>query len=155
MATVESTTHEAPGEPGSPVLLKQRYDNFIGGAWLPPTTGEYRDNLTPRTGEPFCEIAHSGADDIELLAVAESFENGKRVPETLAGALALSAGATLRVRAVVDDRVPMVRGQSAPQEQVHAMWDELLAPHIAALLERAQSASQATAPVLVVSRPEI
>ena len=62
----------------------------------------------------------------------------------LAGALAVSAGATLRVRAVVDDRVPMVGWQSAVREQVLAMWDELLAPHIAALLERAQSASEAT-----------
>jgi len=62
----------------------------------------------------------------------------------LAGALAVSAGATLSVRSVVDDRVPMVGWQSAVREQVLAMWDELLAPHIAALLERAQSASEAT-----------
>jgi nucleotide-binding universal stress UspA family protein len=62
----------------------------------------------------------------------------------LAGALALSAGARLRVRAVVDDRVPMVGWHSAAQDQVLAMWDELLSPHIAALLERAQSASEAT-----------
>ncbi len=62
----------------------------------------------------------------------------------LAGALAVSAGATLRVRAVVDDRVPMVGWQSAVREQMLAMWDELLAPHIAALLERTQSASEAT-----------
>ena len=62
----------------------------------------------------------------------------------LAGALAVSTGATLRVRAVVDDRVPMVGWQSAMREQVLAMWDELLAPQIAALLERAQSASEAT-----------
>jgi nucleotide-binding universal stress UspA family protein len=62
----------------------------------------------------------------------------------LAGALAVNAGATLRVRSVVDDRVPMVGWQSAVREQVLAMWDELLAPHIAALLERAQSAAEAT-----------
>ena len=46
--------------------LKERYENFIGGEWIAPTTGEYRDNLTPSTGEPFCEVAHSGAQDIEL-----------------------------------------------------------------------------------------
>ena len=62
----------------------------------------------------------------------------------VAGALAVNAGATLRVRSVVDDRVPMVGWQSAVREQVLAMWDELLAPHIAALLERAQSAAEAT-----------
>jgi nucleotide-binding universal stress UspA family protein len=62
----------------------------------------------------------------------------------VAGALAVNAGATLSVRSVVDDRVPMVGWQSSVREHVLAMWDELLAPHIAALLERAQSASEAT-----------
>src|SRR5690348_3596413 len=66
MATVESTTYDAPGEPGSPVLLRERYENFVGGEWIAPTTGEYREDLTPSTGEPFCEIAHSGPEDIEL-----------------------------------------------------------------------------------------
>ena len=37
MSTVEQTTYEAPGEAGSPVELKERYDNFIGGEWVPPT----------------------------------------------------------------------------------------------------------------------
>ncbi len=127
MAIVESTTYQAPGEPGSPVPLRERYDNFIGGEWIAPTTGEYRENLTPSTGEPFCEIAHSGAQDIELaldaahaakdewggrspaeraavldaiadaieenlemLAVAESYENGKPVRETLAADIPLA-----------------------------------------------------------------
>ncbi len=128
MATVETTTYMEPGEAGSPVLLEQRYENFIGGEWIAPTTGEYRDNLTPSTGEPFCEVAHSGAQDIELaldaahaakddwagrspaeraavlnavadaiddnlemLAVAESYENGKPVRETLAADIPLAA----------------------------------------------------------------
>ena len=34
--------------------------------WVAPTTGDYRDNLTPATGEPFTQVADSGADDIEL-----------------------------------------------------------------------------------------
>ena len=128
MATVASTTFDAPGASGSPVQLEQRYENFIGGEWIAPTTGEYRDNLTPSTGEPFCEVAHSGPQDIELaldaahaakddwgkrspadraavlnavadaiddnlemLAVAESYENGKPVRETLAADIPLSA----------------------------------------------------------------
>ena len=128
MSTIESTTFAAPGEAGSPVELKERYDNFIGGEWVAPSTGEYRENLTPSTGEGFCEVAHSGADDIELaldaahaakdawgrrspteraavlnavadaidenlemLAVAESYENGKPVRETLAADIPLSA----------------------------------------------------------------
>jgi len=121
MATIaQSRAYAAPGQAGSPVDLKDRYDNFIGGAWVPPTTGEYRANVTPGTGQPFCEVASSGAADIELaldaahaakdawarrspaeraavlsavadaleanremLAVAESYENGKPVRETL------------------------------------------------------------------------
>ena len=35
MSTIESTTYAAPGEPGSPVELQERYDNFIGGEWVP------------------------------------------------------------------------------------------------------------------------
>jgi len=57
MATVESTRFAAPGSPDSPVQLKDRYENFIGGEWLAPTTGEYRENLTPVSAEPFCRIA--------------------------------------------------------------------------------------------------
>ena len=128
MATVESTAFQAPGEPGSPVPLKDRYENFVGGEWAAPSTGEYRENLTPSTGQPFCEVAYSGAQDIELaldaahaakddwgkrspteraavlnavadaidenlemLAVAESYENGKPVRETLAADIPLAA----------------------------------------------------------------
>ncbi|MGZ4165455.1 MAG: aldehyde dehydrogenase family protein [Solirubrobacteraceae bacterium] len=119
--------YQAPGQPDSPVQVADRYDNFIGGHWVPPTTGEYRENLTPSTGEPFCEIAYSGAQDIELaldaahaakdewgarspaaraavlnavadaieenletLAVAESYDNGKPVRETLAADIPLA-----------------------------------------------------------------
>jgi aldehyde dehydrogenase len=126
-AVIESQAYAAPGRPGSPVELKGRYENFIGGAWVPPTTGTYRDNLTPSTGEPFCAIASSGAADIELaldaahaakdawalrspaeraavlnavadameanlemLAVAESYDNGKPVRETLAADIPLA-----------------------------------------------------------------
>jgi aldehyde dehydrogenase len=127
MSVVDSTTFEAPGRSGSPVELQDRYENFIGGEWIAPSTGEYRENLTPSTGEPFCEVAHSGAQDIELaldaahaakddwarrspaqraavlldiadameenlemLAVAESYENGKPVRETLAADIPLA-----------------------------------------------------------------
>jgi aldehyde dehydrogenase len=129
MATTEqTTTFEAPGRPGSPVQCKERYENFIGGHWVPPVEGEYRDNLSPATGQPICEVAQSGAQDIELaldaahaakdawgetsstersqvlnrvadaieenlemLAVAESWENGKPVRETLAADIPLAA----------------------------------------------------------------
>ena len=128
MATAEkATTYEAPGASSSPVELKDRYDNFIGGEFIAPTNGEYRENLSPVTGRPFCEVAHSAPADIELaldaahaakddwgarspaeraqilnlvadaieenlemLAVAETWENGKPVRETLGADIPLA-----------------------------------------------------------------
>src|SRR6059058_4782669 len=128
MAIAEHTTiYAAPGEPDSPVSLKPRYENFIGGHWIAPVAGEYMPNPSPATGKPFCEVARSNPDDIELaldaahaarqawgetsttdrakvlnaiadaieanlemLAVAESWENGKPVRETLNADLPLA-----------------------------------------------------------------
>jgi aldehyde dehydrogenase len=110
------------------VELKSRYENFIGGHWVAPINGEYSENLTPATGEPFTEVPRSSAEDIELaldaahaakdewgetsttersrvlnkiadaieenlemLAVAESWENGKPVRETIAADIPLAA----------------------------------------------------------------
>ena len=41
MATIEkeATTYAAPGQRGSPVELKPRYENFIGGHWVAPIDG--------------------------------------------------------------------------------------------------------------------
>ncbi len=127
MATIEKPkAFEAPGQPGSPVELKGRYDNFIGGGWVAPSEGRYRENLTPVTGEAFSSVADSTPADIELaldaahaakeawgatsaaersavlnamadaieenlqmLAIAESWDNGKPVRETLAADLPL------------------------------------------------------------------
>ena len=46
--------------------FKKRYDNFIGGKWVPPVKGEYFLNTSPVIGHPVCEIARSTAEDIEL-----------------------------------------------------------------------------------------
>jgi aldehyde dehydrogenase len=128
MATIEQTvTYAAPGQDGSPVELKSRYDNFIGGTWIAPVEGRYAQNLSPVTGEPFTEVPLSTPADIELaldaahaaktawaetsstersrilnrvadaiednletLAVAESWDNGKPVRETLAADIPLA-----------------------------------------------------------------
>ncbi len=110
-----------PGTEGAIVSLKSRYDNYINGGWVPPVNGEYFSNISPVTGEAFCEIPRSSAADInlaldaahaakaswgrtsvteranlllkiadrieenlEMLAVAETWDNGKAVRETLA-----------------------------------------------------------------------
>ena len=125
--TTSSATYAAPGEAGSLVSLKSRYGNFIGGEFVPPVKGQYMVDVSPVTGKPFCEVARSTAEDVELaldaahaakrawgetalaerahvlnaiadvieanlemLAVAESWENGKPVRETLAADLPLA-----------------------------------------------------------------
>ncbi|MCZ2827515.1 aldehyde dehydrogenase family protein [Modestobacter sp. VKM Ac-2986] len=59
------TTYPAPGSPDSTVTLKARYDNWIGGAWTPPASGQYFENPTPVTGQVYCEVARGTAADID------------------------------------------------------------------------------------------
>ncbi|NJD30758.1 MAG: aldehyde dehydrogenase family protein [Gammaproteobacteria bacterium] len=116
-----------PGSAGSKVTFKSRYDNFIGGKWVPPVRGQYFDNPSPVNGKTFCQVARSTEEDIglaldaahaaadawgrapvaqraailnriadrmeanlEMLAVAETWDNGKPVRETLAADIPLA-----------------------------------------------------------------
>ncbi|ATQ68425.1 MULTISPECIES: acetaldehyde dehydrogenase ExaC [Methylosinus] len=45
--------------------FKPRYENFIGGRWVPPAAGRYFENKTPVNGKILCEIARSDEADIE------------------------------------------------------------------------------------------
>ena len=40
MSIMQSTVYDAPGESGSPVELKEFYENFIGGEWIASEDGE-------------------------------------------------------------------------------------------------------------------
>ncbi|WP_294612601.1 aldehyde dehydrogenase [Roseovarius sp.] len=55
---------QVAGQYASP--FKTRYDNFIGGTFVPPVNGRYFDNITPITGEVVCTVARSDAEDVEL-----------------------------------------------------------------------------------------
>ena len=48
------------------ISLKSRYENYIGGKWVPPVKGRYFTNTTPVTGGALCDVPRSGAEDIEL-----------------------------------------------------------------------------------------
>jgi aldehyde dehydrogenase len=124
---LDSKVYTPPGQAGSVVDVKPRYDNFIGGHWVPPVAGRYMPDVSPVNGKVFCEVAKSTAEDVELaldaahaakdawgatslaeraavlnriadaieanlemLAVAESWENGKPVRETLNADLPLA-----------------------------------------------------------------
>src|SRR4051812_1061343 len=48
------------------LLIRDRYDNFIGGKWVAPVEGRTFDNLSPITGKRLCAVPRSTAADIEL-----------------------------------------------------------------------------------------
>jgi aldehyde dehydrogenase len=48
------------------IVVRSRYDNFIGGEWVSPVKGQYFTNISPINGQPLGEIARSTAEDIEL-----------------------------------------------------------------------------------------
>ncbi|MDN5077169.1 aldehyde dehydrogenase family protein [Aliarcobacter butzleri] len=99
---------------------KTQYENFIGGEWIAPVSGEYFDNISPVDGKLLTKISRSNEKDVELaiqaakkafesykhtsvvqrstmlnkvadlieknlemLAIAETLDNGKAVRETL------------------------------------------------------------------------
>ena len=60
------TVYAQPGHVGAKVEFKARYENWIGGKWVPPTRGQYFENVTPITGKQFTESALGTEEDIEL-----------------------------------------------------------------------------------------
>jgi acyl-CoA reductase-like NAD-dependent aldehyde dehydrogenase len=115
------TVYAQPRQEAAKVTFKARYENWIGGGWVPPSKGQYFKNITPITGRTFTEAARGTAEDIELaldaahkaapgwgktppadralvlnriadrimdnlelLAVAETWDNGKPIREILA-----------------------------------------------------------------------
>lgn len=112
--------YDYPNSGNSSVTFRDKYDNFIGGEWVPPVDGEYFENTSPINGKVICQVARSKAADIEkaldaahaakdawgktsvaeranlllkiadkieanleAIAIAESYENGKPVRECL------------------------------------------------------------------------
>lgn len=119
--------YASPGTADAKIAYKARYDNFIGGNWVPPVKGEYFDVVTPISGRSYTQAARSSAEDIELaldaahaaapawgrtspgerahlllkiadrleanleiLAYAETVDNGKPIRETLNADIPLS-----------------------------------------------------------------
>ncbi|MBV8591567.1 MAG: aldehyde dehydrogenase family protein, partial [Acetobacteraceae bacterium] len=48
------------------ISVRRKYDNYIGGEWVPPVRGETFENISPIDGSVVCKIARSTAEDIEL-----------------------------------------------------------------------------------------
>jgi len=58
-------SYARPGADGSPIAVASHYDNFIGGAWVAPAKGSYREDLSPATAQPITEVAESSGEDVE------------------------------------------------------------------------------------------
>jgi len=84
------TVTETSGGVQPPASFRARYGNFLGGAFREPVAGRYFENVSPVTGKPFCEIARSDADDVELAldaAHAAKVAWGRTSPAERAGVL--------------------------------------------------------------------
>ena len=55
-----------PGDEGAKLKPKSRYENFIGGKWTKPKSGQYFENVSPTSGKIICEMPRSNKDDVEL-----------------------------------------------------------------------------------------
>ncbi|MAT91619.1 MAG: aldehyde dehydrogenase [Halioglobus sp.] len=55
-----------PGSDDALFTFQTRYHNYIGGEWVAPLEGEYFENVSPVTGEAWCEVARSTPADLRL-----------------------------------------------------------------------------------------
>ncbi len=64
----------APEDPKEVVqwleLHHRRFNEFIGGAWVAPASGEYMTTSDPSTGETIAEVAKGNTDDVEAAVAA-------------------------------------------------------------------------------------
>ncbi|MDX9960962.1 MAG: aldehyde dehydrogenase family protein [Aliarcobacter sp.] len=58
---------------------KAQYENFIGGEWIAPTSGEYFDNISPVDGKVLTKVPRSNEKDVEtaILAADKAFQSFK------------------------------------------------------------------------------
>ncbi|MFZ6665806.1 aldehyde dehydrogenase family protein [Peijinzhouia sedimentorum] len=56
--------------------FKEKYDHYIGGKWVAPSSGEYFDNISPIDGKAFTKAARGNKEDINLAldAAHEAFK---------------------------------------------------------------------------------
>lgn len=51
---------------------KPQYENFIGGEWVAPKSGEYFENISPTDGKFLTKIPRSNTEDVDLAIAAAS-----------------------------------------------------------------------------------
>ncbi len=81
--------------------FKSKYDHYIGGKWVAPSSGEYFDNASPIDGKVFTQAARGNAADIEkaIDAAAEAFKTWSKT-----GA-AQRSNILLKIAQVIEDNL--------------------------------------------------
>ena len=96
--------------------FKAKYDNYIGGKFVPPVDGKYFENISPVTGKVFCEVARSNEKDINLaLDAAHAAKDGwaKKSPTERANLLMQIADimeknlSTIAIAETIDNGKPL------------------------------------------------
>ncbi|MBM3426724.1 MAG: aldehyde dehydrogenase [Bacteroidetes bacterium] len=78
---METLTYST-AKPASRPQIKEKYDHYIGGNWIKPSSGEYFDNTSPIDGKVFSKAARGNKEDIEkaLDAAHGAFPSWSKTP---------------------------------------------------------------------------
>ena len=81
--------------------FRERYENYIGGAWVAPVSGEYFDNISPVNGKVFTQAARSGKEDIEMAidAAEQAFTSWSKT------SAASRSNTLLKIAQVIEDNL--------------------------------------------------
>jgi len=77
-----------------------RLNNFIGGQWVAPETGQYRPDIDPANGEVIAEVPLSSRQDTEraIAAAADAYPRWRKVPGPKRGEILFRVGQILQAR---------------------------------------------------------
>lgn len=84
--------------------FKSRYDNYIGGKFVPPVNGKYFDVISPIDGKVFTQAAHSSKEDLTIAvdAAAEAFKTWSKMSATNRSNL------LFKIAQVIEDNLPLI-----------------------------------------------
>ena len=102
--------------------FKPKYDNFIGGQWVPPTSGQYFEVVSPVDGQVFTRVARSYEADINLAldAAHKAFPRWSRTSVTERSNLLLQIAGRIEDNLEYLAAVETIDNGKAVRETIHA-----------------------------------
>ena len=81
--------------------FKDRYDHYIGGRWVAPSSAEYFDNVSPIDGKVFTQAARGNAKDVDkaIDAAQQAFTSWSKT------AASFRSNILLRIAQVIEDNL--------------------------------------------------